>query len=69
LPREIVRRFTPYGEVRCKYVRVDDVVRVTLEYDDVVRIARARSLPFAAVAAELTEFMESWEQRDERNLV
>ncbi len=69
LAREIVRRLTPYGEVRCKVARVGDRERITLEYDDVVRIARERELPFASTVAELTRFVESEEHRDERYLV
>jgi uncharacterized protein (DUF111 family) len=46
-----------------------DVERITLEYDDVARIARERGLPFATVAAELTTLLESWEQPDEPSLV
>jgi uncharacterized protein (DUF111 family) len=69
LPREIVRQLTPYGEVRCKLVRAGGRVRATLEYDDVVRIARERDLPFATVADELARFVESYRERDERNLV
>jgi uncharacterized protein (TIGR00299 family) protein len=69
LPREIVRRLTSYGEVRCKVVRGPDGERVTLEYDDVVRIARERSLPFAAVVDELTRQLEPAQSTDERYLV
>jgi uncharacterized protein (DUF111 family) len=68
LARETVRRLTPYGEVRAKRVRAGDDVRVTLEYDDVARIARERGLPFAAVSAELTRALESAAER-ERDLV
>jgi uncharacterized protein (TIGR00299 family) protein len=69
LPREIVRMLTPYGEVRVKLVRVGTQVRSTLEYDDVVRIARERGVPFGTVADELTRLIESENERDERNLV
>jgi uncharacterized protein (TIGR00299 family) protein len=70
LPREIVRTLTPYGDVRIKRVRVGAAeFRSTLEYDDVVRIARERGLSFGAVADELTRFMESENECDERNLV
>ena len=69
LPRRIVRRLTSYGEVRCKYVRGPDGERVTLEYDDVVRIARERSLPFAAVVDELTRQLEPVQSTDERHPV
>jgi uncharacterized protein (TIGR00299 family) protein len=69
LPREIVRHLTPYGEIRAKYARDGADDRMTLEYDDVVRIARERGLTFAAVAAELTEYVASVKDRDERNLV
>jgi uncharacterized protein (TIGR00299 family) protein len=71
LPREIVRRLTPYGEVRCKRVGGADGPRVTLEYDDVARIARERGLPFAAVAEELTRYVaqSSAKESDEPHLV
>jgi uncharacterized protein (DUF111 family) len=69
LPREIVRQLTPYGEVRAKLVRIGDRTRATFEYDDVARIARERGLPFAEVAVQLTRFVETMEDRDERSLV
>jgi uncharacterized protein (TIGR00299 family) protein len=69
LPREIVRRLTSYGEVRTKHVRGPDGERVTLEYDDVARIARQRNLPFIHVVDEITRELESVESADERNLV
>ncbi len=69
LPREIVRRLTPFGEVRAKHVRGPAGTRMTLEYDDVARIARERNLPFSQVVAELTRYVESVEAADERNLV
>jgi uncharacterized protein (TIGR00299 family) protein len=69
LPREIVRRLTPFGEVRCKQVRGPDGERATLEYDDVARIARERNLPLAQVVEELTRYVQSVEATDERNLV
>jgi uncharacterized protein (DUF111 family) len=68
LARETVLRLTPYGEVRCKRVAAGDGVRVTLEYDDVARIARERGLTFMAVSAELTRAVESLE-KNERNLL
>jgi uncharacterized protein (TIGR00299 family) protein len=69
LPREIVRRLTPYGEVRTKRVRGPDGERVTLEYDDVARIARERNLPFAVVVDDISRNLESVESADERNVV
>jgi uncharacterized protein (DUF111 family) len=69
LAREIVRRLTPYGEVRLKVARAGERRRVTLEYDDVARIARERNLPFSAVVAALASIVESEEERDVRNLV
>jgi hypothetical protein len=69
LPRAIVRRLTPLGEVRTKQVRLGAAERITLEYDDVARIARESGLPFAAVAAELTRYLETVEVPDERNVV
>lgn len=69
LPREIVSRRTPYGEVRCKHVRGPDGERVTLEYDDVARIARERNLPFTRVVDDITRNLESAAAADERNVV
>lgn len=53
LPREIVRVATPYGEVRIKRARIGETDRTTLEYDDIVRIARERNLPLATVVHDL----------------
>lgn len=69
LPREIVRELTPFGEVRSKAVRVGDGRRVTLEYDDVARIARERGVPYATAAADLTRYLDAQRDSDERNLV
>jgi uncharacterized protein (DUF111 family) len=69
LPRTIVRQLTPHGEVRFKHARDGERSRVTVEYDDVARIARETGRPFAAVADELARYVESVEDRDERNLV
>jgi uncharacterized protein (TIGR00299 family) protein len=69
LAREIVRRLTPYGEVRTKHVRAPDGIRTTLEYDDVARIARERNVPFAHVVDELTRYLESAHAADEHNFV
>jgi len=69
LAREIVRRPTPYGEVRMKVARAGERRRVTLEYDDVARIAREHNLPFSAVVTRLAPSVELEEERDVRNLV
>lgn len=69
LRREIVCANTPFGEIRMKVAHADEGVRATLEYDDVVRIARERNLPFSAVVKALAPFIESVEARDERNVV
>jgi uncharacterized protein (TIGR00299 family) protein len=69
LPREIIRELTPFGDVRCKQVRVGDGTRVSLEYDDVARIARERGVPFATAAADLTRYLDAQRDSDERNLV
>ncbi len=61
--REIVRRMTPYGEVRVKLAHTGDRVRATLEYDDIVRIARERNLAFSAVVNGLASVVESIEER------
>jgi uncharacterized protein (TIGR00299 family) protein len=69
LPRTVVRRLTPYGDVRYKEVHGPGGARVTVEYDDVARIARERGIPFAQAAAELTRFLEHAQAADERHLV
>jgi uncharacterized protein (TIGR00299 family) protein len=53
LPREVRAVATPFGEVRVKTATIDGQRRRTLEYDDVVRIARERGRPLAEVVAEL----------------
>ncbi|GAC1592165.1 MAG: nickel pincer cofactor biosynthesis protein LarC [Candidatus Velthaea sp.] len=65
LPREIWRVATPLGEVRVKRTHIGTELRATLEYDDVVRIARERNLPFATVTHTLAPFVESMNDRDE----
>ena len=69
LVREIVRRATPFGEVRLKVARAGERLRATLEYDDVARIARERNLPFSAVVEELAPIVESVEERHAHKLV
>ena len=49
LPRETREIATPLGAVRVKTALVDGQPRRTLEYDDVVRIARERGLPLTDV--------------------
>jgi len=57
LERAIVAIETPLGTVRVKTATVDGTARRTLEYDDVVRIARERDRPVAEIAARLQEFV------------
>ena len=52
-PREVVNVATALGEVRVKRARVNGIVRESLEYDDVLRIARERGEPITEVAAML----------------
>ncbi|MBD5634892.1 MAG: nickel pincer cofactor biosynthesis protein LarC [Candidatus Eremiobacteraeota bacterium] len=61
LPRETVAVSTPFGEVRVKTAQIDGTLRRTLEYDDVVRIARERERPFAEIAARIEESMADGE--------
>ncbi len=49
LPRESSTIETPYGTVRVKRAGVNGSARARAEYDDLVRIARERSLPLAEV--------------------
>ena len=69
LAREVVRRMTPFGEVRLKVAAAGERRRATLEYDDVARIARERNLPFIAVVTALAPIVESVEERDAHNAV
>jgi uncharacterized protein (TIGR00299 family) protein len=57
LPRSVEEAATPFGTVRVKIATVDGQPRRTLEYDDVVRIARERGRPIAEIAARLEEFL------------
>jgi uncharacterized protein (DUF111 family) len=69
LAREIVRRDSPYGEIRLKVAQAGARRRATLEYDDVARIAREYGLPFNVVVNELAPIVESVEERDAHKLV
>jgi uncharacterized protein (TIGR00299 family) protein len=53
LARTIEERVTTFGPVRVKVARIDGTTRRTLEYEDVLRIARERSRPIAEIAALL----------------
>lgn len=57
LARVIETIETPFGSMRVKTARVDGHVRRTLEYDDVLRIARNHARPIAEIAARLQEFL------------
>ena len=55
--REIVKVTTPMGDVRVKRARIDGGVRETLEYDDVLKIARERGEPITEIANALERFV------------
>ncbi|MBD5606604.1 MAG: DUF111 family protein, partial [Candidatus Eremiobacteraeota bacterium] len=57
LERSVETILTPLGLVRVKTAHSDGRPRRTLEYDDVVRIARERNRPIAEIAAVLTEHL------------
>lgn len=57
LPRAVVAIETPLGTVRVKTATVGGRPRSTLEYDDVVRIARERERPIAEIAGLLQEYV------------
>jgi uncharacterized protein (TIGR00299 family) protein len=57
LERRIELLATEFGPVRVKIADAAGATRRTLEYDDVVRIARERQLPIAQVAARLEELL------------
>ncbi|GAC1406751.1 MAG: nickel pincer cofactor biosynthesis protein LarC [Candidatus Velthaea sp.] len=67
LQREIRLLTTPLGEVRVKRAQIGTERRATLEYDDVVRIARERDMPFATVTHILAPFVETMNDRDEHS--
>jgi uncharacterized protein (TIGR00299 family) protein len=48
---------TPFGEVRVKTATFDGQPRRTLEYDDLVRIARERQRPLAEIVAAVEAFL------------
>jgi uncharacterized protein (TIGR00299 family) protein len=55
--REIVKVSTPMGDVRVKRARIDGGLRQTLEYDDVLKIARERGEPISEIASVLERFV------------
>ena len=57
LARHTTEVATEFGPVRVKIAYVDGGVRRTLEYDDVVRIAREENRPIAEIAARLEEMI------------
>lgn len=57
LARETVSYETPLGTVRVKTASFDGQARRTLEYDDVVRIARELERPFAEIVLRIEEFL------------
>jgi uncharacterized protein (TIGR00299 family) protein len=57
LERRIDEVATELGTVRVKTAQVDGCPRRTLEYDDVVRIARERGRPIGEIAARLKELL------------
>ncbi|GAC1441904.1 MAG: nickel pincer cofactor biosynthesis protein LarC [Vulcanimicrobiaceae bacterium] len=57
VPRAVASVETPLGAVRVKTATVDGRERRTLEYDDVVRIARTHARPIAEIAARLQEYL------------
>ncbi len=56
-PRSIASIETPLGTIRVKSATIDGHVRSTLEYDDVVRIARTLERPIAEIASRLQEYV------------
>ena len=57
LPRRIEERETPLGIVAVKIASVDGHDRAMLEYDSVVKIARASGRPIGEVARELEPYL------------
>jgi uncharacterized protein (TIGR00299 family) protein len=56
--RAIEERETPYGPVRVKTATIAGHARSTLEYDDLLRIARERNRPLADLARELERILD-----------
>ena len=56
--RSIAERETPYGSVRVKTARFAGRTRATLEYDDLLRIAREQNRPLADLARELERILD-----------
>jgi len=56
--RAIEERQTPYGPVRVKIAIIAGRTRATLEYDDLLRIARERNRPLADLARELERILD-----------
>ncbi|MFY9781676.1 MAG: nickel pincer cofactor biosynthesis protein LarC [Candidatus Baltobacteraceae bacterium] len=57
LERRVDEVATELGPVRVKTAEVDGALRRTLEYDDVLRIARERGRPVGEIAARLEELL------------
>jgi uncharacterized protein (TIGR00299 family) protein len=57
LERTIETATTPYGEIRVKTATFDGQARRSLEYDDLVRIARERQRPLAEIVAAVEAFL------------
>lgn len=58
LARTIEERDTSLGKVRVKLARINGTTRSTLEYEDVVRIARELARPIGEIAARLEREIE-----------
>jgi len=56
--RTIEERETPYGPVRVKIATIAGRPRATLEYDDLLRIAREHNRPLADLARELERILD-----------
>jgi uncharacterized protein (TIGR00299 family) protein len=59
LERSLAEVATPYGPVRVKTARVAGQTRRTLEYDDVLRIAREHGMPVAEVARVVGKIVDA----------
>lgn len=57
--REISTLPTPIGEIRVKRASIDGTIRTSLEYEDVVRIARERGAPIASISRDLARYVEA----------
>ncbi|KPJ74208.1 hypothetical protein AMJ52_01430 [candidate division TA06 bacterium DG_78] len=58
LKRSISKISSPYGPVRIKIIEYDGKKRISLEYQDIKKIALKKKIPLSKVRAQLTKFVD-----------